>query len=50
MKYFRVSLAAVKNLIFMFGNRAKDKHKLSETKRRYEIGTIILKCDIYDAF
>ena len=34
MKYFRVSLVAVKSLIFMFGNQDKDKYKLSETKRR----------------
>ena len=33
MKYFRVSFVIVKSLIFMFGNRDKDKQKLSETKR-----------------
>ena len=37
-------------LKFVFGNRDKDKHKLSERSGEDEIGTIILKSVIYDAF
>ena len=34
MKYFYVSLVTIKSLILLFGNRDKDKHKLSERNRR----------------
>ena len=34
MKYFRVSIVTVKSLIFLLGNREKDKHKPCERKRR----------------
>ena len=37
-------------LKFTFGNRDKDKHKLSERSGEDEMGIIILKSDIYDAF
>ena len=34
MKYFRVSTVTVKTLMFLFGNRDKDKRNLCERKRR----------------
>ena len=33
-KYFRFALVTVKSLIFLIGNRDKDKHNLCERKRR----------------
>ena len=50
MKYFRASLLVVKSLIFMFGNRDKDKQTQTQQSGVDKIGTIILKHDIHNAF
>ena len=50
MKYFCVSLVTVKSLISMFGNWDKDNTSSVKQSGKDEIGTIILKSDIYDAF
>ena len=50
MKYFQSVLVAVKSLIFMFGNRDKDKPSTVKRSGEDKIGTIILKSGTYDAF